>query len=266
MVDTLQSFEQACGRLSPLVLIGPGIAAVVIGLFLWLGGVGFRKWLLGIAGGLTGALVGFFVFGLNPLLTAAFAGIAAAAAAAFQRLFIAVLGGVLSFAIGFCVLAGPYLGEAGAAATPAKQSDTLSWVQSARLMGSYAIEFDASAGQVYSQMPGYKGAALAAAAAAGAAGGFWFRRVASALCFAVSGAALVFAGMILLLLQKGSAPISCIFREPPFYGIVFGAMAAFGAVEQLIFCRQKKEETVKVGEGGKGGDEPPSVRRSWRTA
>jgi hypothetical protein len=85
MVDILQSFEQACGRLSPLVLIGPGIAALVIGLFVWLGGVGFRKWLLGIAGGLTGGLVGFFVFGLSPLLTAAFAGIAAAAAAVWQE-------------------------------------------------------------------------------------------------------------------------------------------------------------------------------------
>jgi hypothetical protein len=164
------------------------------------------------------------------------------------------------------VLAGPYLGEAWIAVTPAKQGDTLSWAQSARLMGSYAIEFDASTKQVYSQMPGYKRAILAAVAAAGAAGGFWFRRVASALCFAVSGAALIFAGMILLLLQKGSAPISGIFERSAFYAIVFLAMAAFGAVEQLIFCKQKKEETVKVGEGGKGGDESPSVRKSWRTA
>src|SRR3990172_7449861 len=266
MVDILQSFEQASGRLSPLVLIGPGIAAVVIGLFVWLGGVGFRKWVLGIAGGLSGALAGFFVFGLNPLLTAAFAGIAAAAAAVFQRLFIAVLGGVLSFAIGFCVLARPYLGEAWVAVTPAKQSDALSWVQSARIMKSYAIEFDASVRQVYSEMPGYNRAILAAAAAAGAAGGFGFRRVASALCFAVSGTAFIFAGMILLLLQKGSAAISGIFHKPAFYAIVFLAMAAFGAVEQLIFCKQKKEESAKVGKDGKGGDESASVRRSWRTA
>ncbi|MBN2269558.1 MAG: hypothetical protein JXN61_03030 [Sedimentisphaerales bacterium] len=266
MVDTLQSFEQACGRLSPLVLIGPGIAALVIGLFVWLGGVGFRNWLLGIAGGLSGVLLGFFVFGLSPLLTAAFAGIAAAGAAAFQRLFIAVLAGVLSSAIGFCLLAGPYLGEAGAAATPAKQNDTLSWGQSARLMKSYSIEFDASVRLVYSQMPGYKRAILAAVAAAGAAGGFRFRRAASALCFAVLGTAFIFAGMILLLLQKGSGAISGIFHEPPFYAIVFTAMAAFGAVEQLIFCKQKKEESEKAEEGGKGGDESASAKGNWRTA
>jgi hypothetical protein len=133
-------------------------------------------------------------------------------------------------------------------------------------MKSYAIEFDASARQVYSQMPGYKGAALAAVAAVGAAGGFWFRRVASALCFAVLGTAFIFAGMILLLLQKGSGAISGIFHKPPFYAIVFLAMAAFGAVEQLILCKQKKERAEKAGEDDKGGDESASARRSWRTA
>lgn len=266
MIDTLQSFEQASGQLSRVILVGPGVAAVVIGLFMWLGGVGFRKWLLGIAGGLTGALAGFFVFGLNPLLTAAFAGIAAAAAAIFQRLFIAVLAGALAFAVGFCVLARPYLGDTWIAVTPAKQSGTLSWAQSARLMKSYAVELNASAGQAYSQMPGYKKAILAAVAAAGAAGGFWLRRAAPALCFALLGTALIFAGMILLLLQKGSPAITGIFEKSSFYAIVFLAMTAFGTVEQLIFCKQKKNESVKVGQGGNGGDESPSARRSWRTA
>ncbi len=253
--------------MSRLILIGPGVAVVVIGLFMWLGGVGFRKWLLAIAGGLSGALLGFFVFGLNSLLTAAFAGIAAVAAAAvFQRLFIAVLAAALSFAVGFCVLARPYLGDAWVAVRPAKQSDTLGWAQSARLMKSYAVELDASAGQAYSQMPGYKKAILAAVAAAGAAGGFWLRRAAPALCFALLGTALVFAGMILLLLQKGSPAITGILGKSSFYAIVFLAMAAFGAVEQLIFCKQKKNESVKVGRDGNGGDESPSARRSWRTA
>jgi len=38
-----------------LVLIGPGVAATLIGSFVRLSGVGYRKWLLAIAGGLSGA-------------------------------------------------------------------------------------------------------------------------------------------------------------------------------------------------------------------
>ncbi|MBA7660874.1 hypothetical protein ES703_68880 [subsurface metagenome] len=43
MLQILQDLESAIGGrvgLSPVVLLGPGLACVVIGLFIWLGGLG----------------------------------------------------------------------------------------------------------------------------------------------------------------------------------------------------------------------------------
>ena len=43
MFEILQNFEQTVTRFDPIVLTGPGVATVIIGLFVWLGGLGFKK-------------------------------------------------------------------------------------------------------------------------------------------------------------------------------------------------------------------------------
>jgi len=80
------------------------------------------------------------------------------------------------------------------------------------------------------------------------------------------GTMFIFAGMILLLLYKGSAPISAIFHKAPVYATVFAAMAAFGAVVQLVFCRQGKRKSRRVEQPGKGGEESQPAERNWRTS
>ena len=51
---------------------------------------------------------------------------------------------------------------------------------------------------------------------------------------------IVFSGMILLLLNKGSMPVSIISRRPSFYVTVFTAMMLFGTTEQLLLCKPQK--------------------------
>ena len=65
MLQILQEFEQTAARFSPVVLIAPGVVAVIIGLFIWLGGLGFKKVLVVILGAVAGWLCGFFIGARN---------------------------------------------------------------------------------------------------------------------------------------------------------------------------------------------------------
>jgi len=268
MVEVLQNFEQAARRISPLILIGPGLAGVLLGLFVWLGGAGFKKYLLAVVGASTGAVLGFLVIGRNALWAAALAGVAAVVAAILQRVFVAILAAALAAAITFAVLARPYAGEASAAAAAAggTQAVILDASQSAKLIASYATEFCARAKEVCWHMPVRDWAIMMGAAMAAIVAGSCIWRVVCALCCAVLGTVFIHAGMILLLLYKGSTPISAIFNKAPFYATVFAAMAAFGAVVQLVFCRQGKRKSGRVEQAGKAGEEPQPAERNWRNS
>ena len=85
MFEILQNFEQAAARFSPIVLIGPGIATVIVGLFVWLGGLGFRKVLAGVLGAVFGWICGFFISGRNIIAGAASAVVATFVATILDR-------------------------------------------------------------------------------------------------------------------------------------------------------------------------------------
>ena len=53
MLEIAQNFEQVAAEFRPVVLIGPGLAAVWVGLFVWLGGLGVRRVLLAVVGAIT---------------------------------------------------------------------------------------------------------------------------------------------------------------------------------------------------------------------
>ena len=111
MIEILKNFEQVAGGLSPLVLVVPGLLIAALGLFIWLGGLGFRRALLALVGATAGALCAFLVASQNAALIALTALVIALVAAIFQRLFTAVLLGALSFAIAFGIVAWPSLAE-----------------------------------------------------------------------------------------------------------------------------------------------------------
>lgn len=65
MLEIARNFEQVAIRFNTIVLIGSGLAAVVLGLFVWLGGLGFKRVLVGIIGAIAGAACGFLMSGKN---------------------------------------------------------------------------------------------------------------------------------------------------------------------------------------------------------
>jgi hypothetical protein len=182
-----------------------------------------------------------------------------------ERIFIAILAGVLAAVLGFAVLAGPYIENVGEA-TLVKWDETqnLSTQQTVETVKTYITDFVAETKRILLQMPVYKWAIIAALAVIFPTAGFSQRRLTSALCCAALGTILIFAGMILLLLYKGAAPISRICQNQLYYLGVFAAMTAFGTAEQLSFCQRIKERLTRKKEKGKDGKEPEKTSTFWR--
>jgi hypothetical protein len=274
MFGILQEFESAVSGdawLSPVVLIGPGLVCVIFGLFLWLGGLGFRKLLAPIAAATTGSVCVFFIVENNFVLVLFSAVIAAVIAVIFERFLIAIITGILAVAFTFIFLAGSYV-ESAQEQPPVSsnrtsvQDSVMDVRQSAENMKTYIVHAIRKIKQAYLQMPLYKGLIVMALALVFMIAGFLFRRLASALCFSILGTVLIFAGLILLLLYKGAVPVRIIYGKQSYYAIVFLAMIAFGTFEQLLLCRRSK--TSSIGEKQKAEDEqqPVQTRRDWRTS
>ena len=112
MLEILQDLESAIGgvvRLSAVVLVGPGLVFVITGLFIWLGGLGFRKILVAVAGAISGGIFGFLAIGQNIISAAFTAALAAVLAMLFERIFITILTAALTAVFALVVLAGPYI-------------------------------------------------------------------------------------------------------------------------------------------------------------
>ena len=109
MVETARNLERMAARFDPLILIVAGLACVIVGLFVWLGGLGLRKFLVIVVGALSGWLCGFFIIGLNIMLAVVLAAVASVVAVIFERTFIPILAAGLAAILGFVVLARPYI-------------------------------------------------------------------------------------------------------------------------------------------------------------
>ena len=239
MLEIAQNFEQVAAGFRPIVLIAPGLAAILVGLFVWLGGLGVRKVLLAIVGAITGGICGFFIIGRNIASALILTAVAAVIAIMFEKIFITILTAGLAAVFGFAILARPYIES--------------------------SPDFSAEIKQACLQMPMYCWAIIVTLAVIFILAGFFLWRLTSALCCAAFGTLLIFAGMTSLLLYRGAAPITCIYSRTPFYAAVFAAMTAFGTTEQLLLCQRDKEKLKRKKETNKGKKVPDETKPSWQT-
>jgi hypothetical protein len=230
IIEILQRFEVLARTWGPAALIGGGLAAVLLGLFVWLGGLGFKKPLVMIMGAVAGAVSGHIFIGqkLVPIAVSTIAG--AAVAMVLEKIFVALLAAALAAVAGFAVLAAVYETDfAEGLKDAASQTPVHGWV----IVGALAFIFVMA--------------------------GFYLRRLVSALCCATLGTVLVFAGMIMLLTHKGSDPVGTISGKPYLYSSVFVAMAGFGTFEQLLLCQHYDKKV-----GSKKGPENPEQKNEGR--
>lgn len=271
MFEILQDFEQVTTRFSPIVLTGPGLVAVIVGLFIWLGGLRYTRVLVAVLGAVCGGICGFFIIGRNIMTAAVLAAVAALLATIFHRTFIIILAACLAAAIGLAVgyHTRPYVGISQEVNTTAEgrisiQGLSLSVGESLKIMNAYMIDVSDEIKKACSQMWLFGWAIIAVLVIISITGGLYLWRLTSAVCCAVLGTILIFAGMVLLLLYKGSAPISDIYSRPLFYAGVFGAMTAFGTTEQLLICPWLNKKAIKRKEAKK--DKAARGNKDWRTA
>ena len=266
MLEILQDFEQTATQFSPIVLIGPGLATVLVGLFIWLGGLGFRRLLVAVAGAVSGGICGFFIVGRNIRVAIIMAGVAAVVAIIFERLFVAILAAALAAVFGFAVLAWPYIENSQEVIRRMPvQSSALSISESIEKVKAYIADVSEKIKQACSQMPVYNWLILLVLVIIFVVAGLFFRHLASALYYSALGTTLIFTGMILLLLYKGSVPISSIYSKPPLYGAVFVAMTGFGTIEQLLLCQRAKRKSIRKQEADKDKEGPKETTQAWRT-
>jgi len=260
MVEILKSFEQVAGRLSPVVLVVPGVAAAVLGLVAWLAGMCLRRVVLACFGAAVGALISLIVSGQNPAVAGAAAGGGAALGALLPRLALALLLAAVGVAITFAVLA---------KAPPPEQPSTLFGGLEAGQTEKYTVSLSLDVVRTYGiDMVDWVKAAgrnlipvnwaiLAAVGLGLLLLGLLFGWTAGALTCSLLGTALVFAGLTLLLLFKGSDPIGRMQQQGAYYGLVSVGLVAFGTLEQLLVCRPPKRQP-----GGKS--QQGESKHAWR--
>ncbi|MHC4743988.1 MAG: hypothetical protein ACYS8Z_18885 [Planctomycetota bacterium] len=266
LLQVFQDFERDAGLLAPLMLLGAGAIITIVGLIIWLGGSALVRLSLLILGTVLGLVFALTVVevGLMPALLIGL--LAGGSGALFNKPAIGVLTAVLVLAIVFCFLARPFIEAPRGDGSVGTADSKMYWNQSWVLVQSHAAGLDTAVSQVFRKMPKLYWAILAGAAAVGGILAMKLRRTATAFCFGTSGAMFVFAGIVLVLLQRSFAVISHVLEQPAFYAAVFGGSAVFGMCVQLIFCRHKKGVSGEGKDSGDGSEESSSGKKTWRTS
>lgn len=266
MVEILKSFEQVAGRFSLAVLALPGLAMVLLGLVAWLAGTCLRRLVPGLIGAMAGGMAGFFFGGRNP----GTAGLASTGGAAFgaglPRLFVAVALAVLGVAVAFAVLARSHLAqEQGPLFSGLKLDQTdgrFAIQESLEIVQAYVLDAADWVKAIARKLASTDLMILVAVGGGLLAAGLLFERLAGALTYSTVGSGLVYAGLTLLLILKGSAPITRMEQQGALYGLVLLGMIAFGTLEQLLLCPKSARE--RDGTRGKSASGPEESKRSWR--
>ncbi|MHC4646567.1 MAG: hypothetical protein ACYTBJ_13790 [Planctomycetota bacterium] len=234
--ELIIEFRNKAIGLNNTQLIGFGLAAVLAGLFIWLGGLGFRRVLFAIVGAAIGSSGAYFVAGPALAPIAISAAVGAVIAAIIEKVAVAIIAATLATAFVFVTL------------------------------DKFIVNFDFDRGlnEALNQTPVYGWLVAAVVAVIFVLASFHLRRFVSALCCSTLGTLLIFAGMILLLFYKGVGPVNRIESNPSLYSAIFIVMTAFGASVQLLLCEKSEGKPVKKSQAPAVEQAPQQKQANWR--
>lgn len=250
MLDVLNEFQNAALVFSPSMLVVPGVLGVLAGIIFWLAGTKFTKIIAVTAGFVGGGIVAFYWFPARNQAAAAIIGtLAGGLAAMFLHKFIVVAAGTAVFAIAaMTFLVGTHFNDQvtgvvyqSAAATSVK----LSTSQSAEQIKLHLAKVGYRLCRLSIRLPFVTWPAFAGAVVAVAVAAMFFGRFVTAFACSSLGAAMIFAGMVSLLMYKGSSPLTYVYGHISFFFWIFASMAVAGAVAQFILCRAPKLKIIK---------------------
>jgi len=274
MLEIFQNFEQMTGRFIPWILIASGAFFVILGLSIWICGLGLRKILISLAGLVCGFVVGLFVVGRN-LFSASLSGaLAALISLILEKVLVVLLAGALAATITFTIMAEPYYEEAEVTELQDDTSEETTKLDINDIpyeLKNFGLDAGAKIKQAGLNIPVQKWAIIAAPAVVFLICGVFLWRCTTALFFSVLGSMIVYLGMILVLSYKGTEPISHIRNNPLIAATIFVAMIGFGTVVQLMLCEKpKKEKITKIKPGRKKSENKKGsekiVEHDWRSA
>lgn len=88
MIGIAQNFEQMATQLKPATMVSLGLVATLVGLFIWLCGLGFRRILAAVIGLVGGGVCGFSLTERNIALTCLSTAVGLVIALTFERILV----------------------------------------------------------------------------------------------------------------------------------------------------------------------------------
>jgi hypothetical protein len=253
MIEFLWTFEHRVTGLPPRLLLVMAMVAIAAGLFVWLGGLGYRKAMFAVAGAFCGAVCTMSTSNSNLLLAAALVGAGVLLALKFQNTFLTLMTSVFAAVYGFSILIRPYVDAS---------DDLLSIIR-----------------QLTIDVPYYNWPILLTLIVAplGASAAFW-QGTSAVLCSA-AGTAMLLTGTILLLVRSGFAATGYISSKRELYLELFIAATIIGAIVQLLllpkfsnrFAAVKEAAKIKAKRAQKSKSDdseaqPAQKSTAWRTS
>lgn len=248
MTSLLWTFQNRVTHLQPSLLLTLAAVTIAAGLFVWLGGLGFRKIMFVLAGAFFGAFCTLFSSSTNLFLAAALIGIFALLALKLQDTFLVLVASALAAVIGYSLLVRPYFRTSG---------DILPVIR-----------------QLAIDVPYYNWPILLALTAAPFAAISW--QGASALFSSAAGTILLLAGTTIALLNFGYPAVGYITTKQDIYIAIIALVTILGTIAQLWLlpkistrfaaARQAAKTKVKKAKARKGNTEPAAKSITWRTS
>ncbi len=251
MMNLLLTFQNRVTHLQPALLLTLAAVTIASGLFILLGGLGFKKAMFVLTGLFVGAFCTLFSSGTNLFLAAAIMGIFALTAFKLEETFLVLTASAIAVVIGYFLLIRPYFRPS---------SDILAVIRELTI-----------------GVPYYNWPLLLALAVLPFAIISW--RSAPAIFTSAAGAILVLAGTVMALLNFGYPAVGYITTQQ---GVFFAALALAtiaGAIIQLwllpeinvrfaVARKAAKTAQIKVEKvkAGKGDAAETPKNTTWRTA
>jgi hypothetical protein len=246
MLQALNKIELLSVNLSSGFMVAIGVLLLGTGLFVWLGGL---RWHF-LSAVVSGAFVGIVCASVTPMefqakafcIAAAIAGLLVAALRKRSLVFITALIVVVS---GLFLSALPAMNESTGWQVPplpvkAEGIDKLSAADTFSVLKDVLFFMG---GMIATHIKGLSFgliivSSIIASSILGV--GLFFPRSVSSIGSSMLGTLFVFAGLIVLLLQKGSMPFSAIYAKPSFYQTLIICMIILGSVSGLLLCPKKR--------------------------
>jgi hypothetical protein len=220
--------------------------------------------------GLVGIVVGgAFALGSgihNPAVAVMSVFAAAVVAILIPRLFTSVLLGLLGAGLLFVVLAWPLLAQDRphlAASWRTKGQQSFSTRESLDLVRTYGLDVEDTVKESAKKLALVRWLVIAAVGSVLFASALPLWRVAGALLCSFLGTLLVWSGLVILLMFKGSMPVRWIEAHVSACGLAILIMTAFGAVEQFVLCQRAGRKRAAARHTRR--DDEEDSKPNWRS-